>query len=123
MEKAHTRRCALGAMLLTSVTVLACAAPRQTPEPVPSVVVEPARDTLLETPVAQQRAPVTRGIPYEGAFGPADPPMRVPQPQKPLEPWVRQALDVLYCRYAFPLRTSGSSHSRCGSVTKRSGRS
>lgn len=98
MERGHLRRRALSALLFTSMLALACAAPRQAPEPVPPVVVEPARDTLLETPVVQQRAPVTRAIPYEGALGPADPPMRVPQPQKPLERWVRQALDVLYER-------------------------
>jgi hypothetical protein len=40
-----------------------------------------------------------RNVPYEGAFGPGDPPGAPMSPmQKPLEPWVKEALDVWYER-------------------------
>ncbi|HEV2146501.1 MAG TPA: multicopper oxidase domain-containing protein [Longimicrobiaceae bacterium] len=49
------------------------------------------------TPAA--REPVARQVPYEGAIGPNDPPGAPMSPmQKPLEPWVKAALDVWYER-------------------------
>ena len=40
-----------------------------------------------------------RNVPYEGAFGPSDPPGAPMSPtQKPVEPWVKAALDVWYER-------------------------
>lgn len=40
-----------------------------------------------------------RNVPYEGALAPDDPPQTpVPASQKPIEPWVKATLDVLYER-------------------------
>ncbi len=56
-------------------------------------------DPVPAAPVAVAPEPVTRQIPYEGAFGPPNPPdAPLPAMQKPLNPWVKEVLRVWYQR-------------------------
>lgn len=89
------------AMCLLTLLVSACGRSRQQPppDPVPAVTVVTA--PVAELPAERQprrAADVPRVVPYHGAFGPNDPPARAPAMQKPLTPWVKAALDVLYER-------------------------
>lgn len=90
---------ALCAALLALALLSGCARPEE-PEPAPSPEVAVATPDVVVTPApAAAEEPVERNVPYEGAFGPSDPPGAPMSPmQKPLEPWVTAALDVWYER-------------------------
>ena len=85
--------------LLVSLLTAGCAG---TPEPAPAPP-PPREGTAVVTPSVEvstvPREPVARQVPYQGAFGPGDPPgAPLPPMQKPVEPWVKEALDVWYER-------------------------
>jgi hypothetical protein len=87
--------------LLTLLITGGCA-PREelaSPRPAPAPPDPAAVAVVPVTPAAAQAEPVVRQVPYQGAFGPGDPPGAPMSPmQKPLEPWVKEALDVWYER-------------------------
>ena len=90
-------------VVLVGVTwMLACAPRQESAGSAPVGEARPASDTALLPPAARRpvasRDVIQRDVPYEGAFGPADPPKRAPAMQKPLEPWVTAALDFWYER-------------------------
>lgn len=73
--------------------IVAACASAERPDVAGPPAAEPER---AETPPAE---PVRRAVPYQGAFGPADPPKPpLPPMQKPLDPWVMSALDVWWER-------------------------
>ena len=93
------------AVPLLAVFLVSACAPRQGPaqpeitaEAPPSARDAAMRDTAMQVPAVQAREEIARSVPYEGSFGPTAPPMPASAMQKPLEPWVKAALDVWYQR-------------------------
>lgn len=89
------------ATVVMSIAWAAGCATSPDPPPDESDGGEPAPSVVVERGVGAEAVdePVDRDIPYEGAFGPSDPP-RPPLPpgQTPLDPWVVAALDVWWER-------------------------
>ena len=102
MDRMTQRKCTgTVAVALAGLAWTAACAPRRVAVEPPVTTAAPARDTATRAPspaVTAAQAPASRVVPYEGAIGPSEPPQRVPAMQRPLEPWVQQALGALYER-------------------------
>lgn len=110
MDTTMQRTGTWGVALAGLAWVLACAPPQEPMEPAPTgapATPDSAAQPTTPQPTAIQPTTtpsevVPRTVPYEGALGPATPPMRAPATQRPLEPWVQQALGALYERPPTP---------------------